>query len=221
MNRYCALVPRAWTSWHLATMLACGFLMTIVGGAFAAEGSGHVVRVEEDWELAVGEPDAACQAPQVTTIMAPRGSLDGRYFAFDLNHQSLPEFRGGGMQTQVWNFDEPALSQNYPNCDTLQHDSETVTWTQRMSLSDGVLTLDIVNGASSTWGSFGGSDLQISTATGVENLNGYDPAVTVANSGVGFASNRVHWLKLKAVRYYSSAGQVSEDSSSRTVYEHQ
>jgi hypothetical protein len=218
MNQCRSLVARRHVL-HSATMNLCGPLL-VAALPLTALGSQPIVAVEEDWELVVGEPDAACQAPQVTSIMSPKADLQGRYFAFDLNHQSLPEFHGGGMQTQAWNYEEPDLSQNYPSDDTLQHDSETVTWTQRLSVSGGFLKFEVVNGDSVTWGHFGGSPLTVSTVATMENLNSYDPAVSVANSGVGYASNRVHSLKLKAVRCYSAAGLVSEDSASRVVYQH-
>jgi len=50
------------------------------------------------------------------------------------------------------------------------------------------------------------------------NLNGYDPNASVQNSGVGFASNRVQSLVLKAVRLVTSTGEVLQDTTLRPVY---
>ena len=40
----------------------------------------------------------------------------------------------------------------------------------------------------------------------------YKPAQTVANSGVGYAANRVQKLVLKKVRMVSASGEVLEES---------
>jgi hypothetical protein len=50
------------------------------------------------------------------------------------------------------------------------------------------------------------------------NLNAYDPQVSVTNSGVGFAGNRVTSFVLKSVRWYSEAGLVAELTTPTTVY---
>ena len=187
----------------------------------ADQPSNDVVRVEEDWELVIGDTDPDSCAPQVTSVMSPVADVNVAYAAFDINHHSQPSFRPGGLQLQVWNNNEPLLSDNDPEVDTLRHAGETIRWTQQMSLDNGVLTFAIVGGTSDTWGAFGGGErLRASVGTSLANFNGYNSSVSVANSGVGFAGNRVQSLVLKRVRKYSAAGLISEDSSSKTVFPH-
>jgi hypothetical protein len=87
-----------------------------------------------------------------------------------------------------------------------------------MSVDGGALSFDIVNGSSMTWGSFGGGDLHVSLPTELANLNDYNPAVSVGNSGVGYAGNRVISLVLRAVRVYSNDGLIAEDNQPKQVY---
>ena len=84
-----------------------------------------------------------------------------------------------------------------------------MTWTQRLELEGSRLRFSVVNGRSSTWGSFGqGQSAHLSVATTLTDLNGYQPNVSAANSGVTFAANRVSSLVLKAVRGYSDTGDL-------------
>lgn len=178
-----------------------------------------VVGVEEDWELVVAAPDSYTDAPQVTCVISPLGNADSVHAALDLNHQNLPAFISGGIQLQVWNGEAAVAYRNYPNPAVMVQAGETVTWTQRMSLSGGQLTFEIVNGSSLTWGQFGGQGyLKYNVPTTLSNLNGYHPSVSVEHSGVGYAGNRVQSLTLKAVRVYTSSGGVLVDSTARSVY---
>ena len=82
---------------------------------------------------------------------------------------------------------------------------ERVTWTQTMTLTRGgeaiVLTFEIINGQSTSWGRFGGQGyLRSSVATELQSLNGYNPRLSVLNSSVGYAANRVQSLAIREVR---------------------
>jgi hypothetical protein len=168
----------------------------------------EVWKVEEDWELLLSEPDPNVTAPQVTTAISPVGDLGSLHAIFNLNHQALETFAPGGMQLQVWNGETP-ISHYRLNPDSVWSESdETVTWTQVMRMDNNALVFRIKNGHSVTWGDFGGDSLlteRVSTA--LEDLNDYDPAVSVANSGVVFAGNRVATLTLVEVRVYTTDGQ--------------
>jgi hypothetical protein len=50
------------------------------------------------------------------------------------------------------------------------------------------------------------------------NLDTYSPDVSVANSGIGFAANRVQSLKLKQVRVTTSSGTVYIDTTQRVAH---
>lgn len=191
------------------------------GGARVARAD-DVVRIEEDWELVVGEPDPATDAPQLTCVFSPVAEVNQAYAAFDINHHSQPSYKAGGLQLQVWSNNTPLLSDNDPDGATLSTSGETITWTQSMDLSAGNLTVAITKGASDTWGAFGGGGkLKATVGTSLTNLNSYSPDVSVANSGIGFASNRVQSLRLKCVRYFKASGQTVQDNTVRTVYDHE
>jgi len=77
-----------------------------------------------------------------------------------------------------------------------------------------------VDGTSATWGKFGHQGyLQVSVDTGVTNLNGYDPQVSVDNSGASYGGNRVGKLVLKESRWYTSNGLVRKSAAPRIVVE--
>ena len=202
-------------------LLVLGGVATWAGGLQVASAD-DVVRVEEDWELVVGQPDPATNAPQLTCVFSPIAEVNTAYAAFDINHHSQPSYKAGGLQLQVWSNNTPLLSDNDPDGETLSTTGETITWTQSMELSAGALTVAITKGSSDTWGTFGGGGkLKATVGTSLTNLNGYSPDVSVANSGIGFASNRVQSLRIKCVRYYKANGQAFQDSTVRNVYDHE
>ena len=202
-------------------ILLLALVITLVAWvpAMATDPADPIVRVEEDWELVVGTPDAYTSAPQVTCVMSPRDNTLLGHATFVLNHQSLPVFAAGGLQLQSWIDELPISDRKFPNADVMSTSSETVTWTQKMTLDGRSLEYDIVSGTSTTWGTFGGEGyLKFSMLTVLEDLDGYDPAVSAANSGVGYAGNRVQSLVLKRVRRYTASGAVLLDETPRTVH---
>jgi hypothetical protein len=205
----------------LRTFAFAAAAMLLVAGAGASylwANEVAVVGVEEHWELVVGEPDSDLDAPQVTCVISPAGDLNGTHAAFELNHQSQPSFAGGGVQLQVWTGGEsPAAAPRQHDGVSLAHNAETVSWVQKMDLVNGKLVFDVDNGTSTSWGSFG-NGVYAEVATSLSNLNGYNPLVSVNNSGVGFAGNRVTSLKLKKVVLKLSSGQTVEDNAVKVVF---
>ncbi|MGW8256693.1 MAG: hypothetical protein ACWGMZ_04330 [Thermoguttaceae bacterium] len=205
-------------------VLFCAVLASISlinAGICVADGTGNqVVRVEEDWEMTLGTPDAENDAPQVSCIISPVGNVCSVHGVFTLNHQSLPDYAAGGLQLQIWDDEEPLLGKNFPDESLMAQSDETVTWTQSMELKDGHLTFEIINGNSTTWGQFGGQGyLKAYVNSTLQDLNQYSPTVSVGNSGIGFASNRVQSLILKRVRLILSTGEVIEDNTARVVHQ--
>jgi len=200
-------------------------VLLVIGIALASSsimGQPNVAAVEEDWELIVTAPDPAVDAPQVTCVISPLGHANGVYAVFELNQQTLPVYVPGGLQLQIWNADAPLTERRFPTPGLMRTSPETVTWTQSMRLDGNVLTFEIVAGESTTWGAFGGQGyLRGSITTGLETLNAYTPDVSVANSKIGFAGNRVQSLKLKAVRLILSDGSRLEDTTARLVHPRQ
>src|SRR5437868_14650741 len=101
----------------------------------------------------------------------------------------------------------------------MQTVDETVDWTQTLDAQDGVLTFQVKNGSSSTWGSFGRSNHLKLQSQWDGNLNAYTPDVSVSQSGVAYASNRVRSLKLLRVRGTLSDGTTATDNTPRVVYQ--
>jgi hypothetical protein len=187
--------------------------------ATARAQSSAIVRVEEDWELVVAAPDSYTDAPQVTCVISPVGNVKSLHAALDLNYHSLPVFISGGLQLQVWEGEIPVTYKNYPNPSLLAQAGETISWTQRMDVADGQLKFEIINGSSATWGPFGGQGyLKANVPTSLVDLSGYNPYVSIENSGVGYAGNRVQSLVLKAVRCYTASGEVYAFPVAWTVY---
>lgn len=197
MVRLAALCP---------TLLAALFL------SLAAEVRAiEIVEIEEHWELQVGEPDGPSSSPQVCMVMSHTGDLASDYFVLTLNHHNSPFFAPGGMQVQRWSGEEVVESRLGPQETTLSQYEETITWVQRMTLDAGTLTYEIDNGSSSSWGAFGGEGhLRLSVATAAENLNTYRPAISIEQSGVSYAGNRVRSLTLTRLRWTDSDGEVYE-----------
>ena len=214
------------TRLRLAHFLLISFLAGLFWCSWSRVGEAqslpYVVRVEEDWELVVAEPDANNNAPQVSCVTSPVGNVESFHAALVLNYQGLPEFVPGGIQLQVWNNETPQLWRKFPNTALMAHPGETVRWTQVMELTECGLTFEIINGSSTTWGSFGGQGyLKKNIYTSLPSLNAYSPDTSVEHSGVSYASNRVTSLVLKRVRLHLSTGEVIEDATERVVHSQQ
>lgn len=192
-----------------SNLLAQSVFMFLIA-ATGAQAQDDIVRIEEDWCLTVGNPDTSVAGPQVTCVISPIGNANSLYAIINLNHRAGDWFAPGGMQLQLW-YGEIALSNKvHPNGGLLHHSGENITWTQDMSVDDeGKLKFTVKNGQSQTWGSFGGQGYLTSTiATNLQNLNAYSPTVSIQNSGVVFAGNRVESLVLKRIRVHTASGQV-------------
>lgn len=175
-------------------------------------------RVEEDWELVVAIPEPNLTGPQISTSMLPSSVDSSRDMVFNLNYRENPSFVPGGVQVQVRNGDNVIASSSLGTAQ-FQTQNETITWTQRMSLSDGNVQFKITAGNSTTWGEFGNAEVQlaVSAPTSVNSLAGYNPATSVTKSGVSFQSNLVTKMTLLRVRYYQGDTLLSTDETPRPV----
>jgi len=178
--------------------------------ATPAAAQSKIVQIEEHWELSVGEPIAQVNSPQATMVMSPYSNLDGQYFAFTINHRSVPDYEPGGLQVQLWNGDEAIDSASFI-AGPLNQANDDVHWVQRLKVEDGALLFEVVDGSSDSWGSFGGSgSLAFTSPTTLENLNGYRPAISLTESQVGYAGNRVQQLLLKKLVWVTDDGETHE-----------
>lgn len=197
-----------------SAILGLAALAAFLGAdALRAQSSGSdVFRVEEDWQLIVGTPTTADNAPQVTCTISPL-DMGTAYCAFDLNYRTQPDYLAGGMQVHTWDPTDPIEYSNSVHTQIMATTGETVTWTQTMTWQNNAITFQVVNGQSQTWGTFGGNGvgqgrLILSLNTSLANLDGYSPDVSLNNSGVSYASNQVVSLTLMAVRYYDVNGKL-------------
>lgn len=205
----------------LAAIAAIGPIrMSSAGGGSVGDGPGtanSVVRIEEDWELIVNEPNESVEAPQFHTVMSPYGNLGGYYAQVIWNYREIPDYTSGGLQLQSWNGDM-RIRQKSVGDSQLSTASETISWTQVLETSGTILSFAIINGQSSTWGEFG-RDMRIDEDAAVESLIGYNPDVSRQSSWITYGSNRVNLLRIKQVRRYGPNGLVSTDNTSRVVFE--
>jgi hypothetical protein len=197
------------------------FLPRIIAGSIvlwttvpALADSPKVVQVEEQWELSIGVPDTGLSAPQATMVMSPTGNLDSTYFLFTLNCRNFPSYEQGGVQVQRWEGDSVATSGTGSVGETLNQSEDTVTWTQRVSLHDGEITFEVVDGSCDSWGHFGNdAALTLTSETSLHSLNAYKPAISLTESQIGYADNRVHSLTLKKLVWKTDDGQTHQLSA--------
>ncbi len=180
---------------------------------------GDIMQIEEDWELNITEPDPTIAAPQVVTVMTPFENASDFYMAFAVNHRFNPSNSTGGMELQLW-YQGEQMGWLSVDSGLLSTSDEKINWTQRLEIKNCRLRFSVVNGTSTTWGSFGqGESMHMSIATTLSDLNYYRPKTSAGNSGISYASNRVGNLVLKSVRGYNDQGNlVLEDSAPMTVY---
>lgn len=171
-----------------------------------------IVRIEEDWEMHVQQPDALRDAPQATATMVPFGVESALVLQVDLNHASVPTFSSGGLQLRV-SMDSDSVQQlRLLDGERLEYEAEVVRWTQFVQLTSGGFSFGISQGSSASWGNMGGPasviHLQQADIGSALVLERYDPANSLKHSGVNYARNRVSAFLLKRVRLYYSTGVV-------------
>lgn len=196
-------------------------LGVILGTAPQARSSGFgvepVIKVEEDWVLVLNEPDDGIDSPQFHTVISPFAHADS-YFAQVLwNYREQPDFVSGGLQLQSYEGETRLLSRSV-GYRQLSTSAETVSWTQAMTTDGSVLQVEVKDGASSTWGTFG-KDMLITVDVALPFLNDYDTNVSAENSSITFGANRVDRLMITQVRRYGTSGLLSVDFTPRIVFD--
>lgn len=202
------------------TWVAAYFSVALSFGAITATASSPsttIVKIEEDWELRVGVPDANSNSPQVSIVMSPCTSLNSWHTTIEFNHRTEPYVCGGGVHLQLWNGATIADDKGWGEFKCLNKSEDFVRWTQVMEVHDGQLKVSIQNGSGETWGEFGGDELTVAAEAPVYELSGYKVDTSVAESGVSLAGHRVREMVLRRVRYTMADGSVTEDTVDRTV----
>jgi len=210
-----AAVPH-WANRLVSLAVAVAF----VAMAACANAQG-ITRIEEDWELLLGEPDQNVCGPQIATTMSPFNNINDTFFTFEVNHRSAPYWTPGGLTIHQWSGEWRIQSYDRADRSVMDTNDEVVNWTQNLYVNGwGQLTFEITNGSSSTWGPFGYSGMfKVHTNWGVSNINSYSPDVSVAQSGCAFAGNRVKYLKIKEIRLTLDDGFTLTDNTERVAHQ--
>lgn len=200
-----------------AALAAVAFLVAGTS-VYSYDATPDVFRVEEDWELILDAPSDSIAVPQLMTVMSPKGDLSDLYGMVTWNYREIPSFYAGGLQLQSWADDLFLYSKNFRESE-FSTAGETITWTQSLKVANNILTLQIKNGQSVTWGAFGGTEMQLSELILVNNLNGYSPETSVDHSAVTYGAYRVVKLRIKEVRYFDADNNlITTDGTSRVVH---
>jgi hypothetical protein len=207
-------------TWRIVSVLALG-----IGLGMAPSGDAPPDRVEEDWQVVIASPDSTAIGPQITTCISPNSDPSAAFLTFYLNYRDYPGWSPGGLQVKAYGAvtdpsSSPAvLDSNTQGDEVCQTQGETITWTQRISLSGGTVNYNVVNGQSTTWGQFGQGQgsLGVSLTSLLADLSAYGPDYSVSKSGVSWQSDRVTSMTLLQVRYYSQGQLLRTDSTPRTV----
>jgi hypothetical protein len=202
---------RSTAAWYSLSLQPFVCFLGLVSGAVALA-QAPLVKIEEDWELSVLQPNEQLDAPQLTTTMLPFGTQSDLLFQVDWNHASVPAFARGGFQLRVGANGEGLAERHELADQQLYVADEVVRWTQVVQKTTGGFSFGVVHGLSASWGSFGGGNTFLfipdQHADGV--LNSYTIADSLSNSGVTYAGNRVARLRLLRVRFVDAAGQAWE-----------
>jgi hypothetical protein len=142
-------------------------------------------------------------------FMSPYSDLDQGYFGFTLNHSVSPSYGPGGMQVLQYSGNEIVSYRDGVHSSTLSSYGDVVRWRQRMTASSGMITFEIEQGTSATWGEFGGQGfLKEVMSSGPSNLDQYRPRLSPIESSINFAGNRVASLRLMKLEYFLSDGRT-------------
>lgn len=215
-------------------MIRCGRRVGLVAGAVVGGVAGFmsaprsayagehdyaptIVRIEEDWELALNEPESELIAPQFYTVMAPQASCERAFFQVTWNFREMPDFQPGGLQVQAWSGEDYEGLHNVAE-NSLARRAENIRWTQAMVTNGDMVGFAITNGESSSWGSFGGDSVGVLQTSPVIDLNNYDPDFSATKSYVTYGANRVNSLRMREVRWYTEDGVFAVDHTHRIVY---
>lgn len=206
---------RGRTGWVVVARLALCVGMLGLLPAKTLPAQVGLMRVEEDWELELMQPDARLDAPQVLLVLNPLGESSEAHFEVDINHASLPTYLSGGLQLRAMQGADCVDQQRLLDGQRLTVESDVVRWTQVVERQDSGFVFGITTGSSSSWGSFGDTGTYVRLpASGVFT---YSPATSLSRSGVIYAGNRVKRLTLARVRLIDSSGHTTELAVDQSV----
>jgi hypothetical protein len=179
------------------------------------------VRVEEDWEIVIKEPSTATDSPQLTVVFGPADPESKTHAVFELNHATQPAYVKGGMQLQCWWGESLIDYRNQHHPSDLHISDETITFTTATQTGSNRIVLEVLNGNSQSFGTFGGEVyLRTSVQSTKADLTGFDSEYSLQHSGCGWGKNRVAKFSRKAIRYYDKNGLLKgQDATERVIHQ--
>jgi len=184
-----------------------------------------IVGIRADWEIQFSTLNRKSTTPQIIAVMSPDGTVNGDYMILELNHSSLPNFSKGGLQIQIWNYDqEQSWSDVYFAGKECQTDTERIRFTMEMKLVDDVnsktgkrLWFRVLNLESTTWGRIA-TFSEFGIATQLTSLNAFSANQCLADSGINAGASQVDYMKIDSVDYLYKSGRSAGDSADLSVY---
>lgn len=179
-----------------------------------------LVGVRTHWKIRLNEPNRKGGTPQIVAVMTPNGTINGDYMILELNHSTLPDYSRGGLQVQVWNYDQKRIwtdaYSSGANCQTIGEDLE---FTMEITLVDDKtsetgkrLLFKVLDLRSDTWGEVA-TVASFGVTTNLTSLTGFSPANCIAESGITAGSSRVEYMKIDSIDYLYASGRVNGDST--------
>jgi len=169
-----------------------------------------IIKIEEDWQMVVHQPDPATNSPQVTFFVSPSVETESTYFQLQLNYAADDFYDEGGFHVAA--VDQGGIideARSHTRA-TLSTDGDTISWTSVMASLNGKLLFAVKDGNSTQWGAFGGPEYLVRIpGTPHVDLANYHHSQSLNSVDVGFGGNRVSCITLKQVRLFYSDGHVS------------
>jgi hypothetical protein len=178
-------------------------------------------RVEEDWEIVIKEPSTATDSPQLSVVFGPADPESKTHAVFELNHATQPSYLKGGMQLQCWWGESLIDYRNQHHPSDLHNNNETITFTTATQTGSGKIQMEVLNGSSTSFGTFGGeSSLRAAVNLAKSDLSDFDSEYSLQHSGCGWGKNRVAKFARKAIRYYDKNGALAaQDTTERVIHQ--
>lgn len=177
--------------------------------AQAPEGT---MAIEQDWlvELySVSDPHRVTCPQFITGFAIP---LVPALFQTTWNHRDVPDVEEGGIQLQAYRWDNLLEEREVltpPWREKLSEQDETVTWVQRLHISDLDYVFTVKNIQGTTWGAISGPYTVIRRfLVWAPPLELYQFSEIRRNSAVTVGSNRFKKLSVTQTRFYDVNGDL-------------
>jgi hypothetical protein len=206
-------------NWLLTVVIVGIVLRTPVSLAQAPYGT---MAIEQDWkvELLVMPDGNRLTSPLfVSSFSIP---LVSALFQCTWNHRDVPLLEEGGIQLQVYKWDDLLDEQEIltpPWREKLNIDDELITWTQRLAIVGMDYRFTIKNISSKTWGEIAGPyTIKRTFLVWVPPLELYNFQEIADNSGIVMGGNRFKRMTILQTRFYDGNGILLRTDPAATLF---